>query len=41
MSVSVPKELESYLKVDREEDKNIHEANGKYLGSYTTKTIDR
>ncbi len=39
VSVSVPKELESYLKVDREEDKNIHEANGKYLGSYTTKIM--
>lgn len=39
VSVGIPKELESYLKIDSEEDKEIHEANGKYLGSYTTKIM--
>ena len=39
VSVCMPRELESYLKIDSEEDKEIHEANGKYLGSYTTKIM--
>ncbi|MEG1410323.1 MAG: LacI family DNA-binding transcriptional regulator [Terrisporobacter sp.] len=39
VSLILPENTEDYLKIDKEEDKNIHEANGKYLGNYATKTI--
>lgn len=39
ISLGLPNNTEEYLKIEKEEDKDIHEANGKYLGNYATKTI--
>lgn len=42
VSVGLPKNIEDYLRIEDYQDKDIHEANGRYLGSYSTKImIDR
>lgn len=39
ISLELPDNTQAYLKIEEEEQKEIHEANGRYLGSYATKTI--
>lgn len=39
VSIGLPKDVDSLLKIDREQYREIHEANGRYIGSFATKTI--
>ena len=39
VSIGLPKDVDSLLKIDSEQYREIHEANGRYIGSFATKTI--
>lgn len=39
VSVGLPGNIENLLRLDNDQDKDIHEANGRYLGSYSTKIM--
>lgn len=39
VSIGLPKDVDSLLKIDSEHYREIHEANGRYIGSFATKTI--